>query len=35
MQFRLANHGVRIYLTDSYIALTDMVQGQGRSGESI
>ncbi|KAL9346577.1 hypothetical protein Peur_061430 [Populus x canadensis] len=31
MQFRLANHGVRIYLTDSYIALTDMVQGHGRS----
>lgn len=31
MQFRLANHGVSIYLTDSYVALTDMIQGHGRS----
>ena len=35
MQFRLANHGVSIYLTDSYVALTDMIQGHGRSGESV
>ncbi|KAF9672414.1 hypothetical protein SADUNF_Sadunf11G0039200 [Salix dunnii] len=31
MQIRLANHGVRIYLTDTYGALTDMIQGLGRS----
>ncbi|KAJ6769916.1 GDSL-LIKE LIPASE/ACYLHYDROLASE [Salix purpurea] len=31
MQIRLADHGVRIYLTDTYGAMTDMIQGRGRS----
>ncbi|KAJ6377244.1 hypothetical protein OIU76_026254 [Salix suchowensis] len=31
MQIRLADHGVRIYLTDTYGAMTDMIQGLGRS----